>query len=285
MLIKLKAVICTAALMSGVLATSAQDKSIPKDLYLASAIPSDLKQDAHAVVRYATTDVTVTAPGHATLKHHSLVTILDDKGDDNAELVLGYDKKFRSVHGMQMMAYSADGKLIKKYSKGDAYDHSATDGFSIITDDRWLGLRHSIGTHPVTIEQVFELELNSYLDLPEWKIQDKETAVQNENYTISVVPSLGFRYKNYNTAIAPQKQNIKGLDVYTWHVNNLKAVVPEDDVPAWKFTPCVRFATNSFSFYNMPGNFSDWQNYGKWQLEVNKDVCNLSPSVWPRSGK
>ncbi|QJD96463.1 DUF3857 domain-containing protein [Mucilaginibacter robiniae] len=262
-------------LLSG--ATHAQDKSISKELYQATGIPDCLKQDAHAVIRYTINEVTVLAPGKTVTKHHSLVTVLDEKGDSNGTLVLGYDKKFRSVNSMQMLVYDAEGKLLKKYNKSDAYDGSATDGVSIVTDARFLGIRHEISTYPTTIEVIYETSTNSYLDLSEWQIQPKETAVQNSVYKITVNSNAGFRYKNKNTSLIPQKQLVDGMDVYTWQVNNLKAVNTEDDVPAWRVTPRITFATNGFSYDGLPGDISSWQNYGKWYQKLNADVCTLSP--------
>ena len=91
-----------------------QDKAIPKNLYIATNIPDSLKEDANAVVRYSYDEKIIKAPGKTSLKHHSLVTILNEKGDDNAEIGLSYDKKFNSIDDAQMLVYDATGKLIKK---------------------------------------------------------------------------------------------------------------------------------------------------------------------------
>lgn len=176
-----------------------------------------------------------------------------------------------------MLVYNAEGKMIKKYSKSDAYDRSATDGFSVITDDRFLGLQHAVASYPVTIETIYETDLNSYLDLNAWHIQPAETAVQSSSYKISVNPAIGFRYKNKNTTVAPVKANNGKYDIYTWQVNNLKAFKPEEDVPNWRQEAKVEFASNNFEFNGLPGDISSWQNYGKWYTALNADVCSLSP--------
>lgn len=273
-----KTVVIVAAglLLAGKTAT-AQDKNIPKDLYIAAAIPDSLKQDVHKVIRYSLDDVKVSGPGRVTVKSHEIVTILDEKGVDAADFVIPYDKKFSSVNSVQMIAYNAQGQLIKKYSKSDMYDRSATDGFSVITDSRFMALRHSVASYPITIEKYSEMSLYSYLDLFQWNIRPKETAVQNAIYKISILPELKFRYKNKNTSIVPKKEVQGSYEVYTWEVKNLKGEEPEEDVPAWTVEPKVIFAANKFEFFGKPGDISTWQSYGNWQLELNADVCNLTP--------
>jgi hypothetical protein len=257
--------------------TYSQDKNLSKDLYIASAIPDSLKQDAYKVIRYSLEEQKVSAPGRVVIKVHQIVTILDEKGEDASALYLPYDRKFSTVNSAQMLVYNAEGKLIKKYSKSDMYDRSAADGMSIITDNRFMVVQHSIATYPVTIETYYEINRNSYLDLSTWQIQPKETAVQNSVYKTSVVPSLNFRYKSKNITLTPKRETNDGYDVYTWQVNNLKALTPEDDVPDWTVFPRVDFVADKFEFNGMPGDISNWQNYGKWQLALNADVCNLPP--------
>jgi|EndMetStandDraft_4_1072995.scaffolds.fasta_scaffold00032_15 hypothetical protein len=254
-----------------------QDKNIPKNLYIAATIPDSLKEDANSVVRYSSDEVIVKSLGHMVKKHHSITAVLNEKGDGNAALVLGYDKKFTSIDDVQMMIYNAAGVQIKKYRKSDFYDHAAVDGISIVTDDRVLIQEHSIASYPATIEITYEKDMNSYLDLSEWNIEGSEKSVQFAEYKISVNPSLGFRYMNKHIQIKPEKTKDGELDKYTWQVSNLKAIKPEDDALAWQVLPKILFATNSFQFAGLPGDISSWESYGKWQLALNADVCTLSP--------
>lgn len=254
-----------------------QDKNIPKEFYIASTIPDSLKEEANSVVRYSSDEVTVKAAGKMIMKHHAIITVLNEKGDAAAQLGLGYDKKFSSVDDVQMLVYNAGGTMIKKYHKSDFYDHAATDGISIVTDDRMLVMEHPISAYPTTIEVIFEEDMNSFLDLGEWEIQRSERAVQNAEYTVLVNPSVGFRYINKNTTIKPEKTPAGEFEKYTWHVKNIKAVKLEDDAQSWQVMPRIMFAANSFQYGGIPGDISTWQNFGKWLQALNADVCTLSP--------
>ena len=269
--------IAAVMVVCGNTAVWAQDKNLPKDLYIASSIPDSLKQDAHKVIRYSLHEMKVSGPGKLVEKEHSIITILDEKAEDAATLYLPYDRKYSSVNSAQMLVYDAQGKLIKKYGKSDMYDRSAADGFSVITDSRFMVVQHSVASYPITIETYYEMNQNSYLDLSQWRIQPPATAVQNAMYKVSVVPGVHFRYKNKNTTIKPVKETEGQYEVYTWQVKNLKTVEPEDEAPAWTVAPRIVFAADKFEYFGMEGDFSSWQNFGKWQSVLNTDVCNLSP--------
>jgi transglutaminase-like putative cysteine protease len=262
-------------LVSAAYCACAQDKNLPKDTYIASAIPDSLKEDANSVVRYASKELLVKGPGKSVEKYHSVVTILNEKGDDGARLVLFYDKKYSSINSVEMVVYNAAGVQIKKYHKSDFYDRSATDGISIITDSRLMALQHSIASYPTTIEINYEIRTGSYLDLGEWHIQEPEKSVQYEEYNVLALPSVGFRYKNKNTKLVPEKTRDGDYDKYTWKVTGIKATKPEEEALDWQVYPKISLATNLFEYNDLPGDFSTWQNYGKWVQKLNADVCTL----------
>ncbi|TWR29672.1 DUF3857 domain-containing protein [Mucilaginibacter pallidiroseus] len=260
------------------LTTNAQSTKIGKELYQASAIPDSLKTEANSVVRYSSDVLVVKGAGRATKKHHSIITVLNEKGDDDAMQVLFYDRKFNSVGSFLMTVYNAAGLPLKKYHKSDMYDRAAVDGISIVTDDRLLAIKHTIASYPCTIELEYEKSLNSYLSLGSWVIQQPEKAVEFAEYIVQVSPETGFRFQNKNTKVAPIKTSDGILDTYIWKVANLKAAKPEDDALDWQITPRVIFAANQFQFDGIPGDFSTWQNYGKWHLALNQYASDLNPA-------
>ncbi|MDF2434412.1 MAG: hypothetical protein JWP44_4043 [Mucilaginibacter sp.] len=255
-----------------------QDKEIPKDLYIAATIPDSLKEDANSVVRYLGIEVDVKGPGKKTVKFHSMVTVLNEKGDDEAIMKLGYNRKFNSVSGIEMRVYNEKGELIKKYHKSDMYDGADGDNEALITDDRFLEVKHSIATYPITIEQQFEEDANSLIDLGSWHIQGSEQSIQSSNYLLSIDNSTGFRFLNKNTSIKPViTHTLDNKTAYSWRVSNLKAIKLEKNSLSWRILPRIDFAANSFEYYGIPGSINTWQNYGKWQRTLNADVCTLDP--------
>jgi hypothetical protein len=254
-----------------------QDKGIPLDLYKASSIPDSLKEDANSVIRYSLDEVRIKGPGKATIKHHSLVTILNQNGDKEAIIVFSYNKKFDTYSGIEFRVYDENGKVIKKYHKSDMYDGAASSDETLVSDDRFLGLKHTVSHYPETIEVSYEEDLNSYIDLPDWYIQEKrEQSVQEEHYKIWCDPAAGLRYKSRNISLTPVKTSDGSNDIYYWDVKNLKAIKKEEESESWTVLPNVVFATSSFNCYGYPGDFNSWQSFGKWIQGLNNDMCTLS---------
>ena len=254
-----------------------QDKEIPKELYIAATIPDSLKEDANSVIRYSDINQTVKNPGKVLVKHHTLVTILNEKGDREAEMVMNYNRKYDTYSSIEMRVYDEKGILIKKYRKGDMYEGAANDGFSLITDDRILAVKHNVASYPVTVEQEFEEDATSTIDLDTWYIQGNQQSVQNSYYHLSIASDAGFRYLNKNTTIKPQKTTSEKTDTYFWTVTNLKAIKKEEGGVYWRILPKIQFAANNFEFYGVPGDFSSWQSFGTWLKNLYADVSSLTP--------
>lgn len=272
-----KYILSSLALCFAWVAGVGQTKPISAELYKASSIPDSLKQDAHSVVRYSSQETIIKGPGKTEVTYHSITTVLDEKGDHEGELALVYDKKFNQVNDAQVLIYDANGKLLKKYRKSDFYDRAATDDQTLASNYRVLLFSHTISSYPSTVEIIWERATNSYLDLGRWRYLTEETAVENAYYKVSAIPSVGFRYKNNNTSIAPRISKNGGYDVYEWNVHSLKAVKPEEDALDWRVYPNIVFAANQFEFDGIPGDLSTWQSYGKWYQGLNAEGLDLSP--------
>ncbi|WP_165852076.1 DUF3857 domain-containing protein [Mucilaginibacter terrenus] len=256
---------------------SVKAQQVPKDAYLAAAIPDSLKEEANSVVRYSLEEMIVKGPGKATIKQHTIVTVLNEKGNDEASIALSYNRKFNTVGSFEMKVFGPMGNLLKKYHKSDMYDHSAVSGETIVTDDRVLLVGHTIASYPCTIEMTYDEDFKSLTDLSSWLIQDEEQSVQNAYCRINVASNAGFRYSLKNTTIKPEKAVDGESDVYTWKVSNLKAFKLEEGAQSWQVLPRIRFACGNFDYYGVPGDISSWQNFGKFIQMLNADVCNLSP--------
>jgi hypothetical protein len=251
----------------------AQD--IPKELYTAVGIPDSLKVDANSVVRYSSDEVLIEGPGRAVVKHHFIVTILNEKADRQAIVILPYNKKFFTVSDISIHVYDAKGTLTKKYHKGDMEDVAALNDGILISDDRLLGVRHVVTSYPTTIEVEYEEDQTSFIQF-QWDIQGEDQSIQSEKYSITVNPEIGLRYQTRNISLTPNKTSANGKDTYTWNIANKKAIKMEDGAMTWRVLPELKIGVNKFEYYGFKGDFSTWQNFGKWQQALNADVCELT---------
>jgi len=266
-----------AATLCVCLGSIAFAQDIPKELYQASTIPDSLKQNANSVVRYTMEVDELSSTGKLVEKIHKVVTILNEKGDREAVMELGYNKKYDSFSDIVMRVYDAAGNIIKKYHKSDMEDYAAIDDETLVGDERVLYVRHTVATYPTTIETEYEFDTGSFFDLGEWNIQEDQQSVQNSNYQLSIDDNAGFRYLNKNTYIEPTKVSAGGKSTYSWSVKNIKAIKLEERAEAWRVFPRIYFSQSKFNMEGYPGDISTWENYGKWQKNLNTDVCSLSP--------
>lgn len=250
----------------------------PKAAYIAANIPDSLKDNANSVVRYSWQSMDVKGPGKVINKIHTIITILNEKADRQAVISLPYNKKFSTVSSFEMCVYDAKGALIKKYHKGDMYEHAAEDDITLVTDDKILLIGHEISAYPTTVEYSYEIDENSVIDLGEWQIEASDQSIQDSYCQVSISSDAGFRYFDKNINLTPKKTTSDNTDTYSWHASNLKAIKMEEGSMAWAVLPKIEFAMNKFEFYGYPGDFSSWQNFGKWIQALNADVCTLNPA-------
>ncbi|MDB5121164.1 MAG: hypothetical protein JWN56_2382 [Sphingobacteriales bacterium] len=253
-------------------AVLAQD--ISPDIYKSANIPDSLKLDANSVVRYSSDELIVKAVGKISHKHHSIITILNEKADDEAVLQIFYNRKFDDINKAEMVVYNREGKQIKKYKKSEMYDRSASS-LEGLTDYRFIYAQHDIPSYPITIELIYEKTQSSYLDLGAWELMDPERSVQQSTYKVLINPALSFRYKNRNTSILPVTGKEGDLESYRWEIKNTKSYKPEEGVPVWRFASRIDFACNTFEFDGLEGNLESWKSYGDWYWNLNKEVCTL----------
>jgi hypothetical protein len=255
----------------------AQDAPLQPGFYIASTIPDSLKDGANSVLRYYLEDIKIKGPGKATKQVHYIVTILNEKANREAQMVLPYNKKFSTVSSFEMKVYNAAGTMIKKYKKGDMYDHSAVSNETIVSDERLLLIGHTIASYPTTVEFNYEEDIKSQMDFGQWAVQNDEQSVQNNYFRIAADSTSGFRYLNRNTHIEPKRSKAENGETYLWQASNIKAIKLEDGAEAWQVLPKVYFAGSIFEYYGMQGDFSTWQSFGKWISKLNADVSSLSP--------
>src|SRR5690606_18397008 len=129
-----------------------QDQS----LLVALTIPSELKENANAVVRYDAVNISILSYNKMVYTNKRIVTIFNSSADNKHGVVMGYDKN-KSIMKMETKIYNALGKEIKKIKKSDYNDVSAVDGATLYSDSRIKYLDYTPTEYPYTV--VFETEV------------------------------------------------------------------------------------------------------------------------------
>ena len=162
--------------------------------YPVSAIPEDMKEGMYAVVRESESRFYIDSKNQSSYYVRKVVTILNSKADDFAEIVVGYDKQ-RRIESFKANVYDAQEILIKKLKQIEIIDQSAISGFSLFEDNRVKYADLSQTSYPYTVEYEYSLSMKYLYWLPDYYLyEDDEVATQKESFVIIYPKELKPRY-------------------------------------------------------------------------------------------
>ena len=106
-----------------------------------SLIPTELKENADAVVRLDRLDITISSVKSMSEKKTRVVTVLNESGLKSVNAVEYFDKS-TSIKSIEALIYDQGGNQIKKFKRKDFKEVAVSEG-SIITDNRMLYLDYT----------------------------------------------------------------------------------------------------------------------------------------------
>lgn len=247
--------------------------------YPIEQISATLKNRANAVIRNMETTVDMRANDNVIMTVKKVVTVLNKNGDNQAEIILGYNKSI-TIKYAKGVIYDASGKAISKFSLSNFTDHSSVSDFSLFEDDRVKHLKPSTSTYPYTISYEFEIRFKQNLLIPDWYAnRSADVAVEQSTYTFISKPSDKVRIKEYNYIGKPEVVNQEKVKSQTWTVKNLPAFKPEPFAPNMEsYLTCVKISPEDFSYYGRKAKYQNWEELGKWIYDdLIKDRQALNP--------
>ncbi|WP_338875664.1 DUF3857 and transglutaminase domain-containing protein [Spirosoma sp. SC4-14] len=240
--------------------------------FQANVIPAELKENAHGVVRRHETTFTVKAAGEATKRIRTVVTVLDEQGDDHAKMVVGYDK-LSKITSLEGALYDASGKLIRKLKKADIEDYSTYTDYNLFDDSRFKSASFpKQPAYPYTVEFVVETVEHNLMFYPAWIPQDEEQlAVEQAIFTVTMAPGLSLRYKEMNLPTPGVVETLaNGGKTYVWKLVNCPAIEFEPlSPPAREQLPIVFTAPTEFEVQEYKGKLTSWNDVGKFYHSLN----------------
>lgn len=246
--------------------------------FSATAIPAELKEKAHAVIRNHEMEFDVKDIGEAVMTVKATITILDEKGKDHANIVAFYNK-FTKVTNMEARIYDAAGKPIKKLKKSDIESFSTSSGENSIDDSyvKVATLAHNV--YPYTIDYTYEYVERNMMFYPTWNIisdRAEFTAVEKASFRVSMPKEIGLRYKEQNMLTKVSISVDGNRNNYSWNISNLKAVERETNSPSLdEIMPAVYTAPTDFKIDDYTGNINSWNDIGKFYGTLNIDRDKL----------
>lgn len=241
--------------------------SFAQDNYDADLIPSALRNRANATIRNEETIVDMRSRDNVLYSVKQAITVLNKNGDENARLVLFYDKS-TAIKSIKGEVFNEFGKLTHKFSQSDFKDESAVQGFSLFEDNRVKHFLPAVNSYPYTVVYTYEIRFKQNLNIPNWIPKpSNDVAVEKSTYTFICKPTDTVNIKTQNIAKAEEKLDDK-QKVLIWQANNLVGAKDEPYSPlADTYQTYVKIAPQQFSYYNYKGSYSNWQELGKWYYD------------------
>ncbi|GGH03987.1 DUF3857 domain-containing transglutaminase family protein [Pedobacter zeae] len=239
--------------------------SLAQDNYDVDLIPSGLRNRANACIRNEETTIDMRSYDNVILNVKKAITVFNQNGEDEARLVIYYDKTV-SIKGIKGEVYNSVGKLTNKFSQNDFSDMSAADGFSLFVDSRVKHYLPSVNQYPYTVVYNYEIRNKQNLIIPDWSPKPAaDVSVEKSTYTFICKPTDQVRIKTQNYSEAPEIFTDDKQKKTTWKVNNIQAVRTEPYSPAHEtYATHIQITPQEFYYYNHKGSYSNWKELGKW---------------------
>ncbi|MCU0355187.1 MAG: DUF3857 and transglutaminase domain-containing protein [Cytophagales bacterium] len=244
------------------------------NFYPAFTIPEALKTNAYAVMRLHETTFTVKSPGEAVERVHFVMTVLNEKGDDQARLIVDYDK-LSKVNEIEGALYDAFGKQVKRMKKADIQDVSAVSDGQLFMDNRLKVAKFTYAQYPYTVEFTYEKTSLNLLFYPVWTPQDdNEVSVEKATFTVNLPAGMELRYREEHLPKGVAVSNTPTGKQYVWQLSSL----PTFEWEGYQ-TPTVYTTASDFEVEGHKGSLRTWTDIGKFFYDLNEGRDELPETV------
>ena len=251
-----------------------------ESLYTSLTIPSKLRENANAVVRYNHVQIALNSSYEMSVLQKRVVTILNKEGDDAINAVVHYDNNVK-IKNLEVKVYNNFGTQINKFKKNDFKDVSAVDGGTLYSDSRVKYLEYTAVDYPYSVEFISETVSNNTAFIqPFMPIDDYFLSIERSTYQINYPTEITLRtlernFDNYELI----KEEASG--VLKYKVKNINAFKPEKYAPAFfDLAPKVLLASNQFTLEGVQAKVENWNDFGKWMYhDLIKDTHDLPEST------
>lgn len=233
--------------------------------YAVNLIPDSLKQNANAIIRNYQKTITIDAIDKMTEKEYSAITVLSKASEDFTTTGFQISKN-RTVKNLEIRILDADGKEIKKIKKRDFIERGLVDGSTLYSDYRILYYEYLPTQYPFTIITESEIETSNTIFLESFHyFFGFKNGIEKLSFQIINNSGIELKSKNYNFkgfAVNEDNQLPKQIK---FTLQNMKPIFEEDDMPSInQLFPITHFTLSKFQFEGEQGDFSNWENFGKW---------------------
>ncbi len=254
--------------------------------YGAFLIPKELIENANAVIRDNSIEITIEAIDEMVVHRRKVITILNKSGNADASIGEGYNDDTK-ITKLSAVIYDGLGQQIKKYSKGKFLDESAVSGGTLYSDARVKYVRYVPTTYPYTIVFESEYKTSSTGFVPGWfPTNGYFVAIEKSQYKLNNPLKIDFRTKKQHFKEYPIKDLSTETDVH-FVFENQTAIKPENSsISSRDFMPSLKVSLNDFALKGVRGSASNWKEFGKWENDAlisGRDVLEEATKIKVKS--
>lgn len=235
--------------------------------FAVSQIPSELKENAYAVIRKDDLKIEYLSSSKVKTTHDLAITVMSEAGVKYAFQPMFYNKSTR-INKMDATLYDAKGIKSQTLKNKDVRDVSAVDGFSMYLDDRIKYFDLNPVSYPFTIHYNLVVESSNTLFLPKWTaISDYNVGVENSSVNFINHTPLAIRIKETGFENWEMKKSVEG-NSFLYSIKNIPPLADETlSPPLSEVVPGVVFAPTEFQLEGVKGRFENWTDFGKWYYD------------------
>jgi hypothetical protein len=238
--------------------------SVWSQVFPATSIPDSLKENSHLVIREFVTELSLQSVNKGSVKIRRVLTILDKEGENQAVLVVPYDKN-TSVTINQIVVYDKNGKKIKSVRQSDIIDSPAFSSFELYSDNRVKFYIPDQGEYPYTVAYVYQLNMSNIISYGNWMpVSGYDMSLQYARLTFRRPSEVLTAKKELNISVLRHTVE-KNTTIDDWELRNIPAFEDEPfDVSLQERVPCVYLMPERLIYDKYEGNAATWEEYGKW---------------------
>lgn len=245
-----------------------------------SDIPTELRKGADVVLRQSKETLDVSGVEATSYRQEVAYTIFNQEGFGAAIFYRYYDK-LSKLKGIKISYYDAEGRQLKKVKSSEIEDINITSAGSVYDDNRVKYYKPEEYDYPFTVVFEYESVRSSTLQFFPFLPQITEgIAVQKATYQATVPDGYALRYRELNGIDEAVISRDGKQTTYTWSIENEPAI--EQEIVGEKASArakSVLLAPSLFSVEGYQGDMTTWQEFGKWQYQLNQGRDELPADV------
>jgi hypothetical protein len=244
------------------------------DKYAVADIPPSLVNNRSSVTRNESTHFRVIDRRHAEMAVTIATTVFRSEKRSETDLVLFYNR-FEKVDDLDGSIYNAQGKKIRSLNDDCIRDYSAGSNYSLFEDTRAKVVSMYSDTYPYTIEYVYTLKYDGYINWPVWIAQESEKGVEHSAFEVELSDRDSLRYWHNRDSLIPDISVGHGQKIYRWEAARLAPKTTDEMTEnLLKRSAIVRIAPGVFEIDKQVGDMTSWKSFGEWygRLALAKDA-------------